>query len=226
MNKLIFYLHNKSFKASDNIYDKIIPNLPEHINLNNRFLNLFESIKSLKIEQLIEVYEYIELQCFEIFKDNLDKKYQTEIPKNIIKLIINEIEAIEKKSKLTKLILGKAIRKFICRYLCGKREDTLFHINSSIFEILETRSDIWDNEFLNSNNYEQIITELKNKKIFMDLKLQFILDFYNILECDEKLKISKENIIQNVNVRHGKKNKKKKKDFDEDDDDEFGLQEF
>ena len=60
----------------------------------------------------------------------------------------------------------------------------------------------------------------------MDLKLEFILDFYNILECDEKLKISKENIIQNVNVRHGKKNKKKKKDFDEDDEDYEQLQEF
>ena len=54
INKLIFYLNNKSFKTSDNVFD-VIQNIPKHINLSNKCFNLFENIK---IEHLIEVYEF------------------------------------------------------------------------------------------------------------------------------------------------------------------------
>jgi hypothetical protein len=62
INKLIFYSYNKSFKTSDNVFD-IIQNIPKHINLINKCFNLFENIK---IEHLIEVYEYVELQFFKL----------------------------------------------------------------------------------------------------------------------------------------------------------------
>ena len=207
MNKLIFYLHNKSFKVNENINDYIIPKLPNHIQLSTSCINLFKNISNIKISQLIEVYEYIELQCFEEFKNNLNKRYKEQINKEDSEKYIKLLENIEKKSKLTKLILGKALRKLICRYICGKRDDEVFHKDITIFEILEVRNDIWDKEFLDSKNYEEIMEELKDN---IKLTQNYVLDFYDILECDEKLKITKFNLSRKQGIQK-RKNKKKNK---------------
>ena len=210
MNKLIFFLHNKSFKQEDNIYSDIIIRLPDHIRLSKSCLNLFKNILNVKINQLMGVYEYIELQCFEEFKDNLNKRYKEKIKKDDSKAYIEVIENLEKKSKLTKLILAKAVRKFICRYICGKRDDDQFHKDANIFIILELRKELWDKEFLDSNNHDEIFKELGDN---INLTQNYILDFYDILNCDEKLKIAKNN------SKRKDKKKKKKKSIDDDYDD-------
>ena len=213
MNKLIFYLHNKSFKINESIYDNIIPKLPNHIQLSTSCINLFKNLSNIKINQLIEVYEYIELQCFEEFKNNLNKRYKEQINKDDCNKYIEFLKNIEKKSKLTKLILGKALRKFICRYICGKRDDEAFHKDTTIFEILKERNDIWDKEFLDSKNYEEIMEELQDN---IKLTQNYVLDFYDILECDEKLKITKINLPKNQGIQK-RKNKKKNKRKSSDD---------
>ena len=214
MNKLIFFLHNKSFKPEDDIYNDIISRLPNHIQISKSCLNLFKNISNIKINQLIEVYEYIELQCFEEFKDNLNNRYKDEINKDDSKKYIQFIENLETKSKLTKLILAKAVRKFICRYICGKRDDEQFHKDENIFNILKERNEIWDKEFLDYKNYDEIFKELTDN---INLTQNYILDFYNILNCDEKLKIMKNNLSRNQGIQKRKEKKKKKKNYLDDD---------
>ena len=219
MNKLIFFLHNKSFKQEDNIYNDIIIRLPNHIQLSKSCLNLFKNVLNVSINQLIEVNEYIELQCFEEFKDNLNNRYKEKISKEDSKAYIKVLENLEKKSKLTKLILARAVRKFICRYICGKRDDEKFHKDENVFTILEVRNEIWDKEFLDSNNHDEIFKELSDN---IYLKQNYILDFYDILNCDEKLKIAKNNLSRNLNIQKRKeKKKKKKKSIDDDFQQEF-----
>ena len=96
MNKLIFFLHNKSFKQEDNIYNDIIIRLPDHVQLSKSCLNLFKNLLNVNVNQLMEVYEYIELQCFEEFKDNLNKRYKEKIKKDDSKAYIEVIENLEK----------------------------------------------------------------------------------------------------------------------------------
>ena len=214
MNKLIFFLHNKSFKQDDDIYSEIISRLPNHIQLSKSCLNLFKNIINVNINQLIELYEYIELQCFEEFKDNLNNRYKDEISKDNSIKYIKVIENLEKKSELTKLILAKAVRKFICRYISGKRDDERFHKDSNIFTILTERNEIWDKKFLDSKNHDEIFQELTDN---IDLTQNYILDFYNILNCDEKLKIMKNNLSRNLDIHKRKEKKKRKKKSQEDD---------
>ena len=216
INKLIFFLHNKSFKKDANIYNDIISRLPNHIQLSKKCLNLFKNIIKVNINQLIEVYEYIELQCFEEFKDNLNNRYKDKINKDDSKKYILVIENLGKKSKLTKLILAKAVRKFICRYISGKRDDEQFHKDENIFTLLEARTEIWDKEFFDSKNHDEIMKELTDN---IYLTQNYILDFYNILNCDEKLKIMKNNLSRSLDIqkRKDKKKKKKKSEYDDDD---------
>ena len=69
------------------------------------------------------------------------------------------------------------------------------------------RNDIWDKEFLDSKNYKEIMEELKDN---IKLTQNLVLDFYDILECDEKLKITKFNLSRNQGIQK-RKNKKKNK---------------
>ena len=154
------------------------------------------------------------MQCFEEFKDNLNKRYKEKIKKDDSKAYIEVIENLEKKSKLTKLILAKAVRKFMCRYICGKRDDSQFHKDENIFTILEVRKELWDKEFLDSDNHDEIFKELGDN---IKLTQNYILDFYDILNCDEKLKIAKNNLSGNLSIQRRKDKKKKKKKSTDDD---------
>ena len=73
---------------------------------------------------------------------------------------------------------------------------------------------------MDSKNHDEIFKELTDN---IYLTQNYILDFYNILNCDEKLKIMKNNLSRSLDIQKRKDKKKKKKKSEYDDDDDFRL---
>ena len=197
---------DKNIKISDTI-----PDFPPYFKIPDDTKNLFKN--PFTINQIISVYEYFELLCFDEFKKNIDPCYKQTISDE-------KKEKIEKyfsdnpNTLLNKLIICTTIRKFISRSLVGIREDLEINDNIELFSILIYKEDCWNKEIFTNIQFEQAIEGLKN----LDIKVGEILSLYEILGGDKVLlgeivrnkveeKEEEENIKQS---RKGKKSKKKK----------------
>ena len=178
---LIYYLYNKDFNNQDNIFKKIIPKMPKLIKLSDNCLNFFHHLNSIKLSELIDTFEFVELICFEIIIDNLNIEYKEKIDEKIINDIneyFNNKDFIYQYEFFEKKILANAIRKYISRYISGKRADDN-NLKLNIFLSIASLSDIWDNDIFNNENFQDFITDLSMN---ININHKFILEFYYILQ--------------------------------------------
>ena len=161
---------------------KIIQNLPDYIELDDKFKNFFRqkiSLMSLvsnsnnnendnnemesrfSVNSLINIYLYFEHLCWEESKNNLNEQYKAEIEKEKAEQI-NEFFKnynIDNDKLIKKEYLAAAIRRFISRYLSGKRADVDVNESQDLISQL-TRNDLWklnltdDQDRFNSDLYQ------------------------------------------------------------------------
>lgn len=162
------------------------------------------------ISNILSVYEYFELLCFEDFKKNIDPLFKQVIDNEKMQEI--EKHFIDKpKVLLNKLEISSACRKFLSRNLVGIREDLSIGSNQELFFILQYKEDCWNTHiYTNINVFEKEIEELKT----LDIKITQILDLYEKLGGDKQLlgediryKVKED---EKANKPEKKKQKKKK----------------
>ena len=139
IQSLIYYLTQEKKNVNDTIKD-IIKDLPEYINLSKDCVDFIEK-QEFKVEELADVYSYIELICFKPIVDNLEKDYKKNIEevkrKDILQLFDgNKFIIIQKQYLLT------ACRKLISRYLISKRKDIDYNENNKLNLYLD-RQELW-----------------------------------------------------------------------------------
>ena len=166
---LIFYLReNEEISEIKEVKD-IINNesLPKYIHLSKETFNLFNSI-NFTLSKLLSIYEYFELLCYEDFKRNTNEDYFTPIPEDI-KMKLNEY--FEKKEVegilISKTILSEAVRKFISRFLSGKRNQLDIEPEMELILFMKNREDIWKQEIRESVNFESELNEIENIQILV-----------------------------------------------------------
>jgi hypothetical protein len=107
---LIYYLTQERKNENEEI-KSIIQDLPDYINLSKECLDFIEN-QRFKVEELVDVYSYIELLCFKPIVDNLLDHYkkiiEPEKAENILKLFNDNKFTIIKK-----INLATACRKLI-----------------------------------------------------------------------------------------------------------------
>ena len=160
------------------------------------------------ISQIISIYEYFELICFEELRENIDESFTRIIGKE-------KEEKIEKFFShnsmilINKLIISTTIRKFISRYLVGERYDFEIKDDSELFGILIYREDCWDREIYINSQFESVIKQLK----ILDIKVEEILHLYDLLGGDyilfKEIKQSKKEKIEKEEIVIKKKSKKR-----------------
>ena len=139
-------LNNKNLTNFD-----IIINFLTAMNKNEKNNNNFT------ISTLINLFELVELFCWNIIRDNLDKKYLQDINENIKKQIDTYFDENLKNNNniiISKINLCSAIRKFISRYLSGKSDENInpknhlknYLINSELWPIHFAENDVIDDE--------------------------------------------------------------------------------
>ena len=124
---LIFYLSDKNSKelAKNKAIKEILNDnfLPNFVHLSEETMKLFNEY-NFSLLKLFSVYEYFELLCYDNFKDNTDDDYKEIIPEENLKKLNEHFEKKDSTGKgylITKLVLSSAVRKFISRFLSGKR---------------------------------------------------------------------------------------------------------
>ena len=139
---LIYYLTQEK-KSEDDEIKVLIANLPEYVILSKECKEFFEK-QELKVEELSNVYSYIELLCFKPIINNLKKNYKKEIDIQKSDSIKNLFEE-NKLKHITKIDLASACRKLISRYLVGVRDDTDINENNLLVLHLD-REELWSKE--------------------------------------------------------------------------------
>ena len=76
-----------------------------------------------KVNSLMNIFNIFELLCWDKIKENLEKEYKTKLNETIIKKFDSFYANKENERYITKIKLATALRRFISRYLTGKRNE-------------------------------------------------------------------------------------------------------
>ena len=195
MQSLIIYLSNNL--VTDKDINSILKNRREHLRLDNNFINFF-SDKNFNINQLMNIYIYIEHLSFNDLSKILQTEYKKKIDDNIILTIKKELEIENKNDKIPWKYLATAVRRFISRYLVGDRQTTDVNENSELIYQLE-RKDLWEEKYGKLDNLEQLISEKMN---IFKIKVGQAFSFYEIIGAEDKnsIIIDKENQDKAENI--------------------------
>ena len=175
---LIYFLTQERKKESDEI-KLIIEELPEYVNLSKECIEFFQK-QQLKIEELYDVYSYIELLCFKPIVNNLRDHYKKKIDVNQKEKILKLFDG-KKLKIITKMNLASACRKLISRYLVSTRDDTDYSENNKLNLYLD-REEMWSAELWKNEEIIKQDLEVLSKE---ELILGQSYELYNILGGDE-----------------------------------------
>ena len=232
---LIDYIQKENFNKNHSLFN-IIQNLPDYIELDDKFKNLFrqqislmslnnnsnnnegnenETINRFSVNSLINVYLYFEHLSWEETKNNLNEQYKAEIEKEKEDEINEFFKNYNKDNDklIQKEYLAAAIRRFISRYLSGKRADV--DINEAQDLIVQlTRNDLWklnltdDQDRFNSELYP----------LSFGLKVNQAFKYYELLGGDKlDTNFERNEINENVsNLNNNEENKGNPQENNED----------
>ena len=190
---LIFHFHNnKSNIKPDTTISKAIENLPEIIQIPQNTKE-FISRRDLKMNELIDLYEFIEYLAYRIILENVADIYKMKL-NDEQKNRLNKY--FEKKRQITKTQFATTIRKYISRYLSGTKQIDYQNENENILEIIRYKEELWEYnifhnvenqnidmnvENIENDNFDNMIEEM-NKSFRINVCNS--VDFYEVLGGD------------------------------------------
>ena len=171
--------YNKSYPLSD-----VIKELPYYIELNEKFKQFFivNSNKiNFSVNTLLDVFKLFEHYCWKEMKETLNNQYQDNIDNNKRMEIIQFFKDYNKNNDklITKSDLAAALRRFISRYLAGKRGDTDIDEKQKLIGHI-IRNDLWELNII--KNEEKFQNEIYS--LTFDLKVSQAYEFYKVLGED------------------------------------------
>ena len=188
MQLIIFYLSNNSYKNDEKIIN-ILKNAPNYLKIEEDYNELFENEgKEFKLEKLMNVYFFIEHLCYNGLVNTLQREYKREIPKDLkIKIKAKLLEPNKKWEGYTIKQLAAAVRRYISRYLAGKRESVDIDEKRDLtFEL--TRIDLWEEKIGRIDNLDELLFSQIGE---FKLKVDQAYEFYQLIEEEDPIPIVK-----------------------------------
>ena len=173
---LIDYIQKGNFNKNEQI-NSIIEKMPKYIVINDKLKSFFiensndidirksiyyEESQIFSVDSLMEIYNKIEFNCWEQFKNNLNEQYKMNIPDDIKRKIKEFMDLCLEKNKniiLKKEDIAPGIRRLISRYLSGKRGDNDINEHKKLFDFIQ-REDLWDIQFQNNDNFQKALYDI------------------------------------------------------------------
>jgi hypothetical protein len=189
MQLLLFYLVTDLHKPSENIFN-VLKNAPQYLKIGEECYNFFEKVgNEFKIEKLMNVFFFIEHLCFKDLSETLQQEYKKEIPKDLQDKIKEKLLKSDKKDGDNNEIgftinqLAAAVRRYISRYLAGKRESVdIDDRRDLVFDL--TRIDLWEEKIGKLDNLEELLFSLIGE---FKLLAGQAYEFYKIIEEKDKI---------------------------------------
>ena len=179
--QLLIYYFTLEQKDEEDDIGILIDDLPNNIILYKECIEFLKAPKlKIKLKELIDIYSFFELLCFESIIDNLQIQYKNDIAEDKRRKIIIFVE-LKEFLLITKKTLAIACRKFISRYLVGKRKDSDYNENAELTMNL-TRNEFWPQKYFDKE--EIFIQEINLLKI-INLSIGQCYELYKLLGFDE-----------------------------------------
>ena len=195
---IIFYLTKNIFKKEEKIKD-VITNSSRYLNLSIDCITFFEKEGNIfKIEQLMNIFFFIEHLVFKDLIETLNVEYKKPIPKDLTIKIKQKLLGPENKNEgFTVSQLSAAVRRYISRYIAGNRQTIDIDEKLDLTVQLE-RKDLWEEKIGKLENLDNI---LKSKIGEFKLTVGQAYEFYKIIESqDLKPFIENNNLIGNNKI--------------------------
>lgn len=209
--QLIIYYLTKEKKPIDSKIIDIIYKV-SYLNICSECELFFSTFPKINIDNLYEIFSFIELLCYDLICNNLYDKFKLDLDKKTEEKI-NAYFKNGVHKLIEKINLASACRKLISRYLLST---TSVYINSdNLLSTYLSDTDLWNKEIIKNDLFQMELNNINdfNVKIGQVYKLCSLLDPDNILLKDIILKFEdkkkKETII--INGFKIKKIKKEKR---------------
>ena len=190
MQMIIYYLAEKVIFKGNEKMNNIMKNIKSSYTLTNDCINFFlNEGKELTVDKIMNIYAYFEHLCYNDLINNLQDDYKkeidSEIKNNIINNLINNENKINIFNAFSRKDLASALRRFISRYLVGKRQNNdLKEHRILVFEL--SREDLWDEKIRKNENFMEITD--KNISQF-NLEVSQAYSFYELIGDEDKKEI-------------------------------------
>ena len=181
---LLFYLTEKGIMDSKEKIINVINNAPEYLKLSDDFKNFFDNEGSnLALNNLMNLFFFFEHLCFEDLEETLQPEYKAKISDNVKDKIIQKlVNQKNENDKIQTKDLAAATRRYISRYLAGKRETTDYDEKRGLTRELD-RIELWEEKI---GKYDDL-TDLIIAKIYeFNLNIGQAYEFYNIIGEEDK----------------------------------------
>ena len=212
---LINFILENNYNKDELIINIILQNdKNENISLLKDLFDKYNIRKNklFKVDTLMNVFNIFEMLCWDKIKENLLNEYKMEINNDIKKKFDSFYKDNEDKKYITKIKLATALRRFISRYLSGKRNQNEFNEKNSLFLYL-SKEELWDEyQFTESQEFQDELNKLfsddDNKCMIMlghSMNLydylggdtSLLKEYYDLLEIDKNKEEKVENKIKN-----------------------------
>ena len=145
--------YNKEILISDIINEnnkyKNFTILNELFGEKNMIEHKYKDAKLFKVNSIMSIFYHFEFICWDKIKENLADFYLKDIDQNIKKKI-DEFFDSKNINIINKINLSIAIRRFVSRYLSGKREENEIKENNNLKFYL-VKAELWDEKNITEN---------------------------------------------------------------------------
>ena len=176
LQSLIFYLINENYQSECSI-KKIIDEKANCINIGEECKEFFNNNPDFKLNTLISIFEYIELLCYPQILENANEEYKIDIQQEEINKI--NIYFNNNHGKLvSKMLILPAVRKFISRFLGGKREEKEIKENENLLYFLQSKEEFWSKDIFHNPEFD---LEFENMLNSFSVNVNQAINFYEVL---------------------------------------------
>ena len=198
MQLIIFYLINNSFNNHEEIKN-ILMGAPTYLRINedcSEFLRDEDS--DFKVDKIMNLFLLFEHLCFNDLCLDLPDTYKVQINEETQK----KIEELKNKfdENLTIKEFGAALRRFISRYLTGKKQKSDISPKNSMIIYLN-KTNLWDEKRAKLDNLGEIISNLL---IDLNLNVEQSFEFYNLIKEKDEEEIKFYEEFDEINKSRGK----------------------
>ena len=173
---LIFYLINDNYQSDCSI-KKIIEDKENYINIGEECKDFFKNNPDFKLNTLISIFEFIELLCYPQILENVNEEYKIDIQQEEINKI-NQYFNNNHEILISKMLILPAVRKFISRFLSGKREEKEIKESENLLYFLRSKEDFWPKDIFHNPKFD---VEFENMLNSFSINVNKAINFYEVL---------------------------------------------
>jgi hypothetical protein len=182
---LIFYL-SKENENREKSLNEILLKIPSYVQINQELKSFLNRSDIFKLKHILAIYEYIERLCYNQIEENVIADYHIDVSPETKEIIEKYYKDISPDSIITRKILADAVRKFVSRFLTGKRQEMDINGDVDIFLFI-SKNELWPRNFTDNNKFEIEFSQIQDKfNSKGKIKVNQAVKLYRLLLPEEK----------------------------------------